>query len=489
MIHGAYSLNACLTTSNCSSSVKYSSVMTSPLPALKTQQDAQAFTDLADWALLLRRLLAQGLHGNDAPRHFIFPEENCELRAALVRTLQLRLETPAAEIDLQCEIRPGVAQSLGQLEARDLRAFPGQHQIDVRPVALPAQSLLLEKHDDPLLPHGPADPRRAGAAQLGHQAVVSSPRTDRALRPECVRRPLENRAGVVVEPAHQMRFDMILDAGAAQLRAQRLEVRARLRIEEIEQPRRSGDDALHVRILAVEYAQRIALQPTLAVLIERGLMGTEIGRELHAIGRARCRGAERIPQQLRAGQAEPPQQAGGKQNDLGIDIRALKSECLCVDLMELAVAPRLRPLAPEHGSHAPHAQAALAQQAVRDDCARDAGSRFGAQRDVVLALIDEAEHLLLDDVGKVADRAFEQLRLLDHGNAEFLVTIGCEDLARDLLQMLPGRDLRGQHVVYAAQGLDDLAQELKLRSADWVHGGGRRTARRRPRRRRAGGVA
>ena len=118
--------------------------------------------------------------------------------------------------------------------------------------------------------------------------------------------------------------------------------------------------------------------------------------------------------------------------------------------MELPVASRLRPLAPEHRPHAPHPQPALAQQAVRDHRAHDAGGRFGPQRDVILALIDEAEHLLLDDVGEIADRALEQLRLLDDGYAKLLVAVAREHFARDALQVLPRRCLRGQHIVNAA---------------------------------------
>ena len=158
------------------------------------------------------------------------------------------------------------------------------------------------------------------------------------------------------------------------------------------------------------------------------------------------------------------QQPRRQQNDFRIDVRPLESERLGVDLVELPVASRLRPFAPEHRAHAPHAQPPLAQQSVRDHRARDARGRLGPQGDVILALIDEAEHLLLDDIGEVADRALEQLRLLDDGYAEFLVAVAREHFARDALQVLPGRDLRGQHVVNAAQGLDDLAQG-KLRSA------------------------
>src|SRR5271163_2362698 len=91
--HGAYSAVNRLTASNCSSSVKYSSAMASPLPALKTQQDPQAFTDLGDGAFLLRQFLAQGLQSDHAPGRFIIPDDDRELCAALVRALELRLET------------------------------------------------------------------------------------------------------------------------------------------------------------------------------------------------------------------------------------------------------------------------------------------------------------------------------------------------------------------------------------------------------------
>jgi hypothetical protein len=129
-------------------------------------------------------------------------------------------------------------------------------------------------------------------------------------------------------------------------------------------------------------------------------------------------------------------------------------------LVKLPKASCLRALAPKHRPHAPHAHAALAQQSIGNDCAHDAGGCLRPQGDVIFALIDEAEHLLLDDVREIADRALEQLRLLDHRHAKFFVAVTCENLARHAFQVLPGRDLRGQHIVHAAQGLDDLAQEL-----------------------------
>src|SRR6202035_4876939 len=108
----------------------------------------------------------------------------------------------------------------------------------------------------------------------------------------------------------------------------------------VEQQRRPGDEALHVRILAVEDAQRIAVQAPLAILIQSGFMRAEISRELVAIGGARRGGAQRIQEQLEAGETQPPQQPRRQQNEFRIDVRTRKAECLRVDLMKLTVSSR-----------------------------------------------------------------------------------------------------------------------------------------------------
>ena len=61
-------------------------------------------------------------------------------------------------------------------------------------------------------------------AEMLDQAIIAAARAHRALRAQGIRGPFEYGAGVVVEPAHQMRFQMVFDPGAAQLRAKRLEV-------------------------------------------------------------------------------------------------------------------------------------------------------------------------------------------------------------------------------------------------------------------------
>jgi hypothetical protein len=257
--------------------------------------------------------------------------------------------------------------------------------------------------------------------------------------------------------------------------AQGVEMLPRLGVERIEQQRCTGNDALHIRILAVEYAQRVAGQAPLAVVIQGRYVRAEIGGELFAIRRARCRRSQRVHHQLHIAQSQNFKQPGREQNHFSIDIRTFESEGFRVDLMKLAIPSGLRALAPKHRSHAPDSQPALAQHSIRDHGTHDAGGRLGTQGDVIFTLIDEAEHLLFHDIREIADRAFEQLGLLDHGHSEFFVPIACENLARDSLQMLPGCDLRGQYIMHTAQGLDNLAQELL--SAGGTRGARRRTVR------------
>ena len=168
--------------------------------------------------------------------------------------------------------------------------------------------------------------------------------------------------------------------------------------------------------------------------------------------------AERIDLQLHARDAEQAPQPRGHRDDLRIDIGPGEADGFDVELMELAIAPLLRLLVPEHRPDAPELVTRAAQHAVRDHGAHDAGGGFGPQRETVAALILEGVHLLLDHVGELADGALEEPRLLDDGHAHFLKAIRADELAHRAFEELPRADVGGQHVVHAANGLDDLSQ-------------------------------
>ena len=87
--------------------------------------------------------------------------------------------------------------------------------------------------------------------------------------------------------------------------------------------------------------------------------------------------------------------------------------------------------------------------------AHDAGRGLRAQREAIAAAVVEGVHLLLDDVGELADGALEQLGLLDASARASPRSHSREQVSRVMRSsVLPGADLAGQHVVHAADGLD-----------------------------------
>src|SRR5690606_19463217 len=114
----------------------------------------------------------------------------------------------------------------------------------------------------------PTDRRRIAPAELRDEPVVAPAGADRALRSEPIRDPLEDRPRVVVEPADEARIDLERNAGIAQQPLETLEVVARPLVEILAHDRRAGDEFRHVRVLAVEDPQRIALEPPQAVRVQ-----------------------------------------------------------------------------------------------------------------------------------------------------------------------------------------------------------------------------
>src|SRR5690606_14123312 len=194
---------------------------------------------------------------------------------------------------------------------------------------------------------------RGPAAELLDEPIVASAGADRALRAEPVRDPLEDRARVVIEPAHEPRVDLVLDPGVLEQPPQPLEVLARPLVEVLGDDRRVPDEFLHLGVLAVEDAQRIALEPAAAVLVEPVVMRREIADEDLLVARARFRRADRVDEQLRSPNAERPPQPCRQDDQLGVDLLLLEAERLDGELVELAVPALLRFLAPEHRAARP----------------------------------------------------------------------------------------------------------------------------------------
>src|SRR5262245_38711262 len=139
---------------------------------------------------------------------------------------------------------------------------------------------------------------------------------------------------------------------------------------------RARDERLQRWILAVENAQRVALEAPPAVLIELALVLAEIFRQLSTIAAARLGRAERIDLEAHARDPQAAPQARGERDELRIDIGTRKADRLHIDLVELSIAALLRFLVAEHRPDAPELVTRTAQQAVGDERATDAGGRL-----------------------------------------------------------------------------------------------------------------
>ena len=87
-------------------------------------------------------------------------------------------------------------------------------------------------------------------------------------------------------------------------------------------------------------------------------------------------------------------QSARQHDQLRVDLGLGEAERLDAELMELAVTPLLRLLAPEHRAAAPELLLLVVQQSVAERGAHDAGGRLRAHRDA-LAVIVERVHLFL----------------------------------------------------------------------------------------------
>ena len=136
-------------------------------------------------------------------------------------------------------------------------------------------------------------------------------------------------------------------------------------------------------------------------------------------------------------------------------------------LVELALAPQLRALVAEHRPRVPDPRpaGALGQPAL-DGGAHAPGGVLRAQRDALALPVLEGVHLLLDDVGGLADRALEQRGALDQRGAHLGVAVGGRGAPQRRLERVPRTHVGRQQVDHAAQPRRDGGRAHERGSVD-----------------------
>ncbi len=404
--------------------------------------------------------------------------------AAGVGLLELRLHAalPFGARGVHLHRQAGGAQRLARHHRDGQRFGTGNDRIDVDRLGRHRNAGRLEQQQHAFDPHAPADRGRALAAELLEHAVVAAAAADGALRAEAIGHPLEDGQVVVVETAHQSRIDAIAEPGGIEHGADGGEMAERLGAEEVHQPRRAVGDRLHRRVLAVEDAQRIAVQAAPRILVERIGVLLQVRDQPGAMRAALVGLAEAVDLEANVvadDETEVLEQRAAHQDLLGVDIGPGVAEGFDVDLVELAIAALLRPLVPEHHDLAPQAQRSVVERVVLDHGAHDPRGRLRAERQpIAVHRVLEGVHLLLDDVGHLAEAAHEERRRLDDRRAHVDVGVAAHQRAHLVLEPLPARRFRRQDVVHALDGAQAFGQwnppRLWLRPCAAPRGGARR---------------
>ena len=125
-------------------------------------------------------------------------------------------------------------------------------------------------------------------------------------------------------------------------------MRAALVAKAVRDARRVLSECMAMLVLAVEEAQRIALKTRAAVRAKLFEMRTEELLQPLAIDGTTLGTADGIEMQLQLLQAESAQEFDGKHDDFCVNCRTCLAQSLHAELVELAVASRLRTVIAEH---------------------------------------------------------------------------------------------------------------------------------------------
>ena len=222
--------------------------------------------------------------------------------------------------------------------------------------------------------------------------------------------------------------------------------------EKVEDRGRTRDGFAILRILGVENAQRVVGEALLRVLAEVRLFRLEVGAKGIPVARARSVATERIHAYFEVFDAERAEDPDEHVDHFGVHAGPRIAVNLGSCLPELTIATALGLLGAKHRAEVVEAAHGLLRvERVADVSPRDAGRAFGAQRDRLVTAL-EREHLLFDDLGRVTDRAHEEVERLEERGPDLGIARALELAPQHGLELVPAPDFVGQDVVHALDG-------------------------------------
>ena len=200
------------------------------------------------------------------------------------------------------------------------------------------------------------------------------------------------------------------------------------------------------------------MQTALRFFVELIEMGLQVGDQRFAVGQTLIGLPQAVDLELDPLEAQRGPEVTGQHDELGIDVWPGKSQRFGAELVELAVAPTLRTLVPEHGPHVIEALAAVVKQRMLQGSAHHAGGVLRPQCQLLtVEAVLEGIHLLLDDVGDLAQTPHEQRSGFNDGRAQIAVAVAAHQSPQGFFQPLPVRGRGRDDVVHAFDGAQFLS--------------------------------
>ena len=235
-----------------------------------------------------------------------------------------------------------------------------------------------------------------------------------------------------------MRIDRIFDPGGAEQPFDPLGVPAAGIAKIIRRSGRAGGYFGADRRLAVENAERIAVQPVAAGGAKRVYVLFEVSDKRLAEARTAIAAAHRIDMQADGSQPQRRKHPVSERYRLGVRRGQGRSEQLGSELEKLTGASRLGLFVTEKVCNVIQLQRHRSgAQSVFDNAAGDARRALRTERKRSSVAVGKGVHLLLNDVRGVADAAVEQLGLLKGGEAYLPEPVIAAYAAYNALDILP----------------------------------------------------
>ena len=206
----------------------------------------------------------------------------------------------------------------------------------------------------------------------------------------------------------------------------------------VEHDGRVLDDRAAALFLAVEDAKRILCEPLAAGRAHLVDVRAEILFERGVVVLAALATADAVEVQFERLYPEPLVDGVQQRDDLDVRRRRRTAEKFDAELVMLAKSARLRSLIAEDRGDVVHLGGlSVGVERVLDESPRDAGGALGLQCHRPAALVVKGVHLLVDDVGGVADSACEQLGVFEDGGAYLADAILCGDASDHAFDVVP----------------------------------------------------